>query len=56
MIKLEMSLEEAQLVLVGLSKLPYEAVANLIVKIKEQGEAQINSAPAAAPTADVAAE
>ncbi len=52
MIKLELSLEEAQIVLVGLSKLPYEAVASLIVKIKEQGEAQINPAPAEEPVAE----
>lgn len=41
MIKLELSIEETQIVLVGLSKLPYEAVAGLIEKIKGQAQAQI---------------
>lgn len=44
MIKLEMSLEETQIVLVGLSKLPYEAVAALIEKIKAQAQPQIQPA------------
>lgn len=39
--KFELSLEEAQIVLVGLSKLPYEAVADLIDKIKAQAAPQI---------------
>jgi len=44
MIKLELSIEETQLVLVGLSKLPYEAVAGLIEKIKEQAQPQVQPA------------
>jgi hypothetical protein len=48
MIKFELSLEEAQIVLVGLSKLPYEAVAGLIDKIKEQAAPQIQP-PAETP-------
>lgn len=47
MLKLELSVEEAQLVLVALSKLPFEAVAGLIDKIKEQAAPQIQ--PAEAP-------
>lgn len=43
MIKLELSLEETQIILVGLSKLPYEAVAVLIDKIKAQAQPQVQS-------------
>lgn len=46
--KFELSLEEAQIVLVGLSKLPYEAVAGLIDKLKEQAAPQLQ--PAEAPS------
>ena len=41
MIKLELSVEETQIVLVGLSKFPYEAVAVLIEKIKSQATPQV---------------
>lgn len=41
MIKLELSVEEVQIALVGLSKLPYEAVAGLIDKIKSQAQPQV---------------
>lgn len=41
MLKLELSVEETQIVLVSLSKLPYEAVAGLIDKIKSQAAPQI---------------
>lgn len=41
MIKLELALEEVQVILIGLSKLPYEAVAQLIDKIKEQAQPQV---------------
>lgn len=44
MIKLELSVEEVQLALVGLSKLPYEAVAGVIEKIKTQAVPQIQPA------------
>jgi len=44
MIKLELSLEETQIVLVGLSKLPYEAVAGLIDKVKGQAQPQVQPA------------
>jgi hypothetical protein len=50
MIKLELSIEETQLVLVGLSKLPYEAVAAVIEKIKEQAQPQVQ--PAEEPAAE----
>lgn len=41
MIKLELSVEETQIVLVGLTKLPYEVVAGLIEKIKAQAQPQV---------------
>lgn len=44
MIKLELSVEETQIVLVSLSKLPYEAVAGIIDKIKSQATPQIQPA------------
>lgn len=44
MIKLELSVEETQIVLVSLSKLPYEAVAGIIDKIKSQASPQIQPA------------
>ena len=50
MIKLELSIEETQIVLVGLSKLPYEAVAAVIDKIKEQAQPQVQ--PVEEPAAE----
>lgn len=47
MIKLELSVEEVQITLVGLSKLPYEAVAGLIDKIKSQAQPQVQPAETA---------
>lgn len=46
MLKLELSVEETQIVLVGLSKLPYEAVAGLIEKIKLQAQPQMQASEA----------
>lgn len=40
-LNIELTVEETQIVLVGLSKLPYEAVAVLIEKIKGQAQSQI---------------
>jgi hypothetical protein len=48
MIKLELSVEEVQIALVGLSKLPYEAVAGVIDKIKTQAQPQVQPAEQAA--------
>jgi hypothetical protein len=50
MIKLELSIEETQIVLVSLSKLPYEAVVAVIEKIKEQAQPQVQ--PAEEPAAE----
>jgi hypothetical protein len=50
MIKLELSVDEVNGVLMGLSKLPYEFSAPLIEKLKQQADPQVNpvvQAPAA---------
>lgn len=39
---LELNLEEVNLILRSLAKLPYEQVALLIPKIQEQAQAQLN--------------
>jgi hypothetical protein len=42
MIKLELTIEEVNGVLMGLSKLPYEFSAPLIEKLKKQADPQVN--------------
>ena len=42
-ISLKLTVEEANVVLSMLQKGPYEVVASLIAKIKEQGDAQISA-------------
>jgi 16S rRNA A1518/A1519 N6-dimethyltransferase RsmA/KsgA/DIM1 with predicted DNA glycosylase/AP lyase activity len=42
MIKLELSVDEVNGVLMGLSKLPYEFSAPLIEKLKQQADPQVN--------------
>jgi len=39
-IKLELTVEEVNLILASLQELPYKVSAPLIAKIKEQGDAQ----------------
>ena len=60
-IKLELEVQEVNLVLRSLGKHPFDEIASLISKIKQQGEAQLaeqekaeaNAAPAAeAPAAE----
>lgn len=41
MIKLELSIEEVNMILRSLGKHPFEEIANLIMKIKVQGEPQV---------------
>ena len=41
-IKLDLTIEEVNGVLMGLSKLPYEFSAPLIEKIKQQADPQVN--------------
>lgn len=45
MIKLGLDVQDVNIVLVALSKLPYEAVADLIGKVRAQAAPQIESAP-----------
>ena len=40
MIKLELEINDVNTILASLSKQPFESVANIIVKIKQQGDAQ----------------
>ena len=44
-ITLTLTVNDANLILAALGKLPFEAVADLVGKIKEQGQAQITEAP-----------
>lgn len=41
MIKLEVTVEEANLILTALGRLPYEAVSTLIPKLQQQGQEQL---------------
>jgi len=41
MIKLELSIEEVNTILRSLGKQPFDEIAALIVKIKQQGEPQV---------------
>ena len=40
MIKLDLTIDEVNVILRSLGKHPFEEIANLIVKIKQQGEPQ----------------
>jgi hypothetical protein len=55
MIKLELEINEVNMILAVLGKHPFEEVASLVVKIKQQGdpqaEALVKAAEAAAPAA-----
>lgn len=44
-ITLTLTLNDANLILAALGKLPFEAVADLVNKIREQGQAQITETP-----------
>jgi hypothetical protein len=57
MIKLELSIEECNMILRVLGKHPFEEVAAVITKIKQQGEPQVaaleaEAAPVEAPAAE----
>jgi len=41
MIKLELTIEETNMILRSLGKHPFEDIAALIIKIKQQGEPQV---------------
>lgn len=49
MLKLELSLDETNAVLASLGKMPFEAVAGLIQKIKDQAVPQLQNMPAPEP-------
>ena len=55
MIKLELTLEEVNVILGSLGKMPYEVVASVITKVQEQGAPQAK-ALAEAAQAEAAAE
>lgn len=44
-ITLVLTLNDANLILAALGKLPFEAVADLVQKVRDQGQAQITEAP-----------
>ena len=50
MIKLELTIEEVNMILRVLSKHPFEEVFQLVGKIKNQGDSQVPAAQAAQPT------
>lgn len=56
MFKFELTLEEANLVLAALGKAPFEQVAGLITKIKEQAMPQLAEVEAAQAKAAAAEE
>lgn len=51
-IKLELTVAEVNTILASLGKHPFVEIANLIGKIKQQGDAQVAPAPAATPTTE----
>lgn len=53
-IKLELEVNEVNLVLRSLGKHPFDEIASLISKIKQQGEAQLAEQQAAEPAAEPA--
>lgn len=56
MIKLELEINEVNMILAVLGKHPFEEVANLVVKIKQQGDPQAEAiTAAAAPVAETPA-
>jgi hypothetical protein len=56
MIKLELSLEEVNVILGSLGKQPYEVVASVITKVQEQGAPQAKALADAAKAEAVEAD
>lgn len=52
--KFELTADEANLILAGLSELPAKVSLALINKIQQQGQAQIQPAPATVPATEAA--
>lgn len=50
-LQIDLTVEEANLVLEALGDLPYKRVANLIASIQEQAQQQLQSGGVQAPTA-----
>lgn len=44
-ITLTVTVQDANIILAALGKLPFEAVADLVTKVREQGQAQITETP-----------
>ena len=55
MIKLDLTIEEVNTILRSLGKHPFDEIANLIVKIKQQGEPQVEGIVKQAEAAQAAA-
>ena len=45
----DLSIDEANLIFLALSKLPFEAVAGLFNKLQQQAQAQLQQQPPSAP-------
>ena len=56
MIKLELEINEVNMILAVLGKHPFEEVANLVVKIKQQGDPQAEAIVAAHVAAQATAD
>lgn len=56
MLKFELALDEANLILAALSKAPFEQVAGLIGKLREQAQPQLPALEAAQKAAQEAAQ
>lgn len=56
MLKFELTLNEANIVLGSLGKQPFDAVASLITKIQQQAQPQLPALEAAATAEKLAAE
>jgi hypothetical protein len=52
MIKLELTIDEVNTILRSLGKHPFDEIAQLVVKIKQQGDPQAQALEAAAKTAE----
>ena len=51
-IKFDLTIDEANLVLASLAKMPFEQVFNLIGKLKQQADEQMNNTPRTMPLPD----
>lgn len=56
MLKFELTLDEANMILAALGKAPFEAVAGLITKLQQQAQPQLPALEAAAAAQKAAAD